>query len=141
MKLTERVKKFCEEYLIDLNASKAALRAGYAPAYASRQGWRILQDEDVQAYIKARMDEKNKELIASQNEVLEYLTKVIRGEEVDEKVVFDQFGTASKVTIRTQQNQIKAAELMAKRYGLLNDKVNISGAVPVVISGENELPD
>ena len=141
MKMTDRVKRFCEEYLIDANAAKAATRAGYAPKYADRQGWRILQDEDVKAYIAARMEEKNKELIASQDEVLKYLTKVIRGDELDEKVVFDQYGTASKVTIRTQQNQIKAAELMAKRYGLLNDKVNITGAVPVIISGEDELKD
>lgn len=141
MKMTERVKLFCEQYVIDPNAKNAAIKAGYAKKYASRQGWKLLQDPDVKAYIAERMAEKNKELIASQDEVLEYLTKVIRGDELDERVVFDQYGTASKVSIRTQQNQIKAAELMAKRYGLLNDKVNITGAIPVVVSGEDDLAD
>lgn len=141
MKLTERVKRFCDEYLIDLNGKEAAVRAGYAPKYADRQAYRLLQDTDVKAYIGERMGEKDKELIASQDEVLKYITKVLRGKELDETIVFDTFGKSNKTSIRNQKNQLKAAELLAKRYGLLDNKVTVKGAIPVVISGENELED
>lgn len=141
MKLTNKVKRFCDEYLIDLNGKEAAIRAGYAPNYADRQAYRLLQDEDVKGYITDRMAEKDKELIASQDEVLKYLTTVIRGGELDERIVFNNFGEAKKTAIRNQQNQLKAAELLAKRYGLLDNKVSLTGAIPVVISGEDKLED
>ena len=141
MKITDRVKRFCDEYIIDVNATAAAIRAGYATKHADKQAYRLMQDADVKAYIAARMEEKNKALIASQDEVLRYLTTVLRGEELDEAIALDHLGKPTKMTIRAQKNQIRAAELLAKRYGLLNDKVNISGAIPVVISGEDSLED
>lgn len=141
MKLTEKVKYFCKEYLIDCNGKQAAIRAGYAPTYADRQAYKLLHDKDVEEYIQSLMAEKDKELIASQDEVLKYLTTVLRGEEKDETVVFDTFGKAHKTEVRTQKNQLRAAELIGKRYGMFNDKVSLEGAIPVVISGEDKLED
>lgn len=141
MSMSNKMKRFCDEYLIDLNGKEAAVRAGYAPNYADRQAYRLMQNAEVKAYIAERMAEKDKELIASQDEVIKYLTTVLRGKELDEKIVFNNFGEAKKTAIRNQQNQLKAAEMLAKRYGLLDNKVSITGAIPVVISGEENLED
>lgn len=50
MKLTDRQKTFCEEYLIDLNATQAAIRAGYSPATANRIGSRLLTNVVIRAH-------------------------------------------------------------------------------------------
>lgn len=81
MKLSEKQKRFCDEYLIDLNATQAAIRAGYSQGTASEQSSRLLTNVKIQNYIAERMAQKDSELIASQDEVLQYLTKVMRREE------------------------------------------------------------
>lgn len=146
MKMTDRAKRFCDEYLIDMNGKQAAIRAGYAPKYADRQAYTLLQTEKVKQYIAERMEEKNKLLIASQDEILQYLTTVLRGESESEIVIVEGCGDGISEAKRLkkqpdEKERLRAAELLAKRYGLLNDKLNITGAVPVVISGENDLED
>jgi phage terminase small subunit len=70
------------------------------------------------------MAEKESELIADQDEVLRFLTAVMRGENKDERVSWNADGEISYIEVRQQSNQIKAAEMLAKRYGLLVDKVD-----------------
>ena len=79
-KLTAKQQRFCDEYLIDLNATQAALRAGYSAKTAYRTGADNLKKPQIQAFLGARMKEKESELIAGQDEVLRYLTGVMRGE-------------------------------------------------------------
>ena len=78
-RLTAKQKRFCDEYLIDLNATQAAIRAGYSPKTAAASAARLLRNVKVQEYIAQRMAEKESELIADQDEVLRYLTSVLRG--------------------------------------------------------------
>ena len=80
MALTEKQKRFCDEYLIDLNATQAAIRAGYSKRSARQIAERNMTKDDIQKYIKERMDEKEDELIADQDEVLRYLTATMRRE-------------------------------------------------------------
>lgn len=121
--LNERQKRFVDEYLVDLNATQAAIRAGYSPKYANTNAPRLLQNTAIKDRISARMAEKESQLIADQDEVLRYLTAVMRGEEQDEKLMQNAVGEIERHNIRNQANQLKAAENLAKRYGLLVEKV------------------
>lgn len=122
-KMTAKQQRFCDEYLIDLNATQAAIRAGYSEKTARSIGQENLTKPVIKEYIKNRMDEKEEELIADQNEVLRYLTAVLRGEEKDERMVFGRDGVDT-FEVKNQENQMKAAELLGKRYGLYKDTIN-----------------
>lgn len=146
MKLTAKQKRFCEEYLIDLNATQAAIRAGYSKKTAGSIATENLQKPDLRTYIQELMDKKEKELIASQDEVLRYLTSVLRGESRAQIVVVEGTGDGASEARRMdkapdEKERLKAAELLGKRYALFSDKVNLEGAIPVVINNEDELED
>lgn len=72
--LTEKQKRFCDEYLIDLNATQAAIRAGYSEKTARQTATENLSKPYIREYIDKRLAEKDAELIADQDEVLKYLT-------------------------------------------------------------------
>ena len=145
-KMTAKQMRFCDEYLIDLNATQAAIRAGYSQKYANTNASKLLQITTIKDFIAKRMDEKESALIASQDEVLKYLTSVLRGETQSEIVVVEGTGDGCSEA-RTMQKapdekeRLKAAELLGKRYGLYTDKVDVEGAIPVVISGGDDLED
>ena len=140
MALTEKQKRFCDEYLIDLNATQAAIRAGYSKKTAKQIAQQNLTKLDIQEYIKKRMAEKEDALIAKQDEVLQTLTRVLRRQEMDTVVVtckerssgYDENGKKvivekeipRVVQIPTRVNDLnKAAELLGKRYGLYTEKI------------------
>ena len=143
-KLTAKQQRFCDEYLIDLNATQAAIRAGYSEKTARVIGQENLLKPAIQEYIAKRMEEKEKSLIADQNEVMKYLTSVMRREKTESVVVTlnkeqskylpDEHGTMRKQTVKEEVPQIvsipaklsdanKAAELLGKAYGIYTDKV------------------
>lgn len=140
--MTEKQKRFCDEYLIDLNATQAAIRAGYSEKTAAVIGIENLRKPNISEYIKKRMSEKETQLIADQDEVLQTLTRVLRRQEPDTVVVtckerrsgYDENG--KKVTVEKEVPQLvqvptrvsdlnKAAELLGKRYGLYTEKVDL----------------
>ena len=127
-KLNDRQRRFADEYLIDLNAERAAIRAGYSKRYARGNAYKLVANECIKEYIKKRMDEKEKELIADQDEVLKYLTSVLRGESLSTEIVVEGLGNGVSEA-RTmdkkpsEKDKLKAAELLGKRYGLYTDKV------------------
>lgn len=146
MALTAKQKRFCEEYLIDLNATQAAIRAGYSKKTAYSQGQRLLKNVEVQKYLQELMAEKEKELIADQDEVLKYLTSVLRGESQSTEIVIEGIGDGMSEarTIKkepSEKDKLKAAELLGKRYGLYTDKVDMDVNVPVMFSGEDQLEE
>jgi phage terminase small subunit len=122
-KMTAKQKRFCDEYLIDLNATQAAIRAGYSEKTAGVIANENLKKPYINEYIEQRMAEKEAELIASQDEVLRFLTAVMRGENKDERVFVNASGETESIEFRQQSNQIKAAELLGKRYGLYTEKI------------------
>ncbi len=140
--MTAKQQRFADEYLIDCNATQAAIRAGYARNSANEQGARLLAKASVREYIDARLAEIHSEKIADSTEVLEYLTAVMRGEHNEEILCLDGDGTQRKISIDVSaKDRIKAAELIGKRYGLFKENVDVLGAVPVVISGGEDLDD
>lgn len=140
-KLTAKQQRFCDEYLIDLNATQAAIRAGYSKKTANEQGARLLANVSIQISLKERMDEKEKSLIADQDEVLRYLTAVLRGSSKASVLARDDIG-ADRVIEKPpdEKERLKAAELLGKRYGIYTEKVSMD-VKPVVISGDDGLED
>lgn len=120
--LTDKQKRFCDEYLCDMNATQAAIRAGYSKRTAYRTGADNLKKPQIRAYIDKRMAEKDAELIATQNEVLQYLTSVMRGESVAVEVVVDGNGAKLIEKEPSEMERIKAADQLAKCHGLYRDK-------------------
>lgn len=128
-KLTAKQQRFCDEYLIDLNATQAAIRAGYSKKTANRTGSENLSKPVIKSFIEQRMAEKEEALIADQNEVLKYLTSVLRGETQSEIVVVEGTGDGcSEARLMEkapdEKERLKAAELLGKRYGLYKDNID-----------------
>ena len=141
-KLTAKQQRFVEEYLIDLNATQAAIRAGYSKNTAKQIGQRLLTNVDLKNYIQERMAEKEKELIADSDEVLRYLTSVLRGKSEAHVLARDEIG-AERIVSKPpdEKERLKAAELLGKAHMIFTEKVNVDGAIPVVISGDDDLED
>ena len=128
MGLTDKQRKFCDEYLIDLNATQAAIRAGYSPKTARMIANENLTKPYIKEYIEKRMAEKEKELIADQDEVLKYLTSVLRGKSQSTEIIVEGVGdgcSEARTILKepSEKDRLKAAELLGKRYGLYTDKV------------------
>lgn len=126
-KLTAKQQRFCDEYLIDLNATQAAIRAGYSKKTAKQIGQQNLTKLDLKEYIEKRMAEKEAALVADQDEVLKYLTSVLRGESQSTEIVVEGIGDgcseARTITKEpSEKDRLKAAELLGKRYALFTDK-------------------
>lgn len=128
VKLTAKQQRFCDEYLIDLNATQAAIRAEYSRKSARVIGQENLLKPAIRAYIQQRMEEKEKELIADQNEVLKYLTSVIRGQSRSSVVVVENIGdymseAREMEKAPDEKERLKAAELLGKAHGIFTDRV------------------
>lgn len=127
--LTAKQQRFCDEYLIDLNATQAAIRAGYSEKAARQIAVENMTKPSIKEYIEKRMAEKEAALIADQDEVLKYLTSVLRGQSQSEVVVVEGVGEGCSEARAMQKapdekERLKAAELLGKRYGLYTDKVD-----------------
>ena len=126
--MKDRQRRFADEYLIDLNAEAAAVRAGYSPKYARGNAYKLVAKSGIKEYIEKRMAEKESELIADQNEVLRYLTAVMRGESTSEEIIVEGIGDGRSKARKlektpSEKDRLKAAELIGKRYGLFTDKI------------------
>lgn len=140
--LNDRQKRFCDEYLIDCNATQAAIRAGYSPKTAKQIGQRLLTIVDLKTYIDDRLAQLRSEKTADAQEVLEYLTSVMRGEHKEQTLVLCGDGMQEIEDIDVSaRDRLKAAELIGKRYGMFKDNVELGGPIPVVISGDEQLED
>lgn len=122
-KLTEKQKRFIDYYVETANATESAKRAGYSSKTAKNIGAENLTK--LNYFIQERLQQLENNRIASQEEVLQYLTKVMRGEEKD------QFELDASLQDRT-----KCAELLGKRYGTFKEKVEVAGNIPVVITDD-----
>lgn len=105
MALNQRQLIFCEEYIKTNNATKAAIAAGYSEKTARTKASQLLTKVDISDYIKSRLDDINREQIASTDEVMRFFSSVMRGEEKD------QFGLDASLSDR-----IKAGQEIVKRF-------------------------
>lgn len=140
--MTQKQKRFCEEYISDLDSTQAAVRAGYSPQSAALAGRKNLENPKIKEYISCLMSQKDDSLIAKREEVLKSLTRIMRREEDDTKVVtekkrrtyYDEQG--KKVTDNTDEpvqihvptkvsDANKAALMLGRYYSLFTDNMNI----------------
>lgn len=148
--MTQKQKRFIEEYLIDLNATQAAIRAGYSPVSAADIGSENLRKPDIRAHIDKKMAERSRRTGVNADRVVMELAKlafvnaadVINTEDAtlrEDALVEDTAAIQSvKVKVIPTQNgegiereikmadKIKALELLGKHLGMFKDKVDVS---------------
>ena len=164
-KLNDKQQCFVDEYLIDLNATQAAIRAGYSVKTADQQGSRLLANVKVQQAVSEKMAERSRRTGVNQDRVVMELAKiafvnasdVINPEDatvrdgasdddtaaiqsVKVKVIPTKEGAGIEREIRLS-DKLKALELLGKHLGMWSDKLDVSVNSPVVISGEDQLED
>lgn len=129
-KLSIKQKRFADEYIISGNAEEAAVIAGYSKKYARGNAYKLVANSGVKSYIDKRLKEIDDKQIAKQEEVLKYLTSVMRGEHEEEVLYGVGEGVQSTRHIEVgAKDRIKAAELLGKRYRLFTDKVELDADV------------
>ena len=155
--VTKKQKRFVEEYLIDLNATQAAIRAGYSPDSARDIGCENLTKPNIKAAIDRAIAERSRRTGINQDRVLLELAKVaflnpvdvidmdgatIRGEanrddtaciaSVKVKTIPTDDGQITEREVKVY-DKLKALELLGKHLGMFTDKVKVDGALPVVL--------
>ena len=140
--MTEKQKRFCDEYLIDCNATQAAIRAGYTKGSARVTGTKLLTNANIRAYIDEQLKRMHSEKIADGEEVLKYLTAVMRGEHTEQvlQLIGDGRQKISNIDVSAKE-RLKAAELIGKRYGLFTDKVELDGKAKIIFEDDLKADD
>ena len=163
--LTKKQKLFVEEYLIDLNATQAAIRAGYSPDTAQQMGSENLSKPVIKNAIDKAIADRSRRTGINQDRVIQEIAKMaflnpvdvidmdeatIKGEanrddtaciaSVKVKVIPGEGGNITEREVKTY-DKLKALELLGKHLGMWNDKLDVNIASPIVISGEDALED
>ena len=142
-KLNPKQQAFADFYIEFGNAEEAALKAGYSKAYARGKSYTLLANVGIKAHIAERMEELKSERVADQQEIMEFLTAIMRGEVKEPVPILAGDGEQRVVNlVPNAQARKAAAELLGKRYKLWTDKVEteVTGAVQFIddISGGND---
>lgn len=145
-KLTLKQQRFCDEYIISGNATEAAVKAGYSERSASNIGEENLRKPQIKAYIDERLEKLQSEKIASQEEILEFLTAIVRGEKTEEVLIGVGKGAQSISDIEVSaKERLKAAELLGKRHRMWTDKLDVTATGEIQINvgawGDEDEPD
>ncbi len=162
--LSEQRQRFVDEYLIDLNGTQAAIRAGYSAKTAQEQASRLLSNVMVQQAISERMAERSRRTGVNQDRVVLELAKIafvkmtdvvdsngrIRDDATDDdlsciesikyKESDNEFGGSVEREVKIG-SKLRALELLGKHLGMWNDKLDVNIAQPIVIMGADDLED
>lgn len=123
--MNKRQERFVLEWLRDMNATKAAIRAGYSERTAYSIGQRLLKNVEIQTAIKEFHEQRQRESVATVLDVEEFLSETMRGEHKEEVVtsVGEGKGVFHNEIVRKQvsmKDRIRAAELLGKRFGMFD---------------------
>lgn len=162
--MTNKQAQFVEEYLIDLNATQAAIRAGYSPNTAQEIGAENLKKPMIKAAVDAAMAERSTRTGVNQDRVVRELARIAFVKITDvansdgtikTDASDDDLACIESIKVKRSDNdtgymferevklssKMKALELLGKHLGMFSDKLNIEGVLPVVISGGEALED
>lgn len=162
--LSEQRQRFVDEYLIDLNGTQAAIRAGYSSKTAQEQASRLLSNVMVQQAISVAMAERSKRTGVNQDRVVLELAKIAFVKMTDivdsqgrikDNATEDDLSCIESVKYKSSESdtgssierevkiasKLKALEMLGKHLGMWNDKLDVNIIQPVVISGEDSLKD
>lgn len=163
--MTKKQKRFVEEYLIDLNATQAAIRAGYSPGSAGSIGEENLKKPEIKNAIEKAMAQLSKRTGINQERVIMEIAKLaflnpadvidweaatVKGEapredtaciaSVKVKTISGEDGNITEREVKTY-DKLKALELLGKHLGMFTEKWKMEGAAPVVITGDDALEE
>nr|DAG53157.1 MAG TPA: Terminase small subunit [Caudoviricetes sp.] len=153
-KLTAKQQRFCDEYLIDLNATQAAIRAGYSPKTACEQASRLLANVKVQEVIAVKMAIRSKRTGINQDRVLMEIAKMafvniddvidLNTAQVKEtatkedlaciqsvKIKPTEYGTEREVRMCDKKSNL---ELLGRHLGMFKDKVEVEADMDLNIN-------
>ncbi len=163
-KLTEKQQRFVDEYLIDLNATQAAIRAGYSVKRAGEIGYQLLQKTTVQQAVSEAMARRSRRTGVNQDRIVLELAKIaflkmtdvvdgqgcIKGgaseddlsciESIKYKHSDTETGSSTEREVKAA-SKLKALELLGRHLGMWNDKLEVNVPKPIVISGSDALED
>lgn len=150
MALTQKQKLFIDEYLIDLNATQAAIRAGYSPNNADKIGSELLGKTRVSDAIKTAMAERSKRIGVNADRVVQELAKIAfvnatkvmdpKTAMVREDALPEDTAAIQSVKVKTfgedglereikMADKLKALELLGRHLGMFKDKMELSGGL------------
>ena len=148
--MTKKQKRFCEEYLIDLNATQAAIRAGYSPETANEQGARLLVNVSISKAIKHAMAERSKRTGVNAERVVQELAKIAFVNAADvidagdatlkENAAPEDLAAVQSVKVKTfgedgvereirMADKLKALELLGRHLGMFEDRLKVAAKV------------
>nr|DAV28033.1 MAG TPA: Terminase small subunit [Caudoviricetes sp.] len=137
--------KFCTEYVKDMNATQAAIRAGYSENTASAQGSRLLNNVNIKQRVAELREDYLDENIMTAKQVEYELTKIALGLSSEKQVVIEGVGegiTKARIIDKPpdEKSRLKALELMAKRHRILSGDTTVD-IKPVIIMGGDNIAD
>lgn len=125
MRLTTKQQRFIQEYLLDLNATQAAIRAGYSPKTACAIGVENLTKPNIRAAIDEKLKEIDDQKTASIKEIREFWSNVLRGNEKETVLRYDNEGHQVETEIDvSMKDRIKASELLGKSFAMFTEKID-----------------
>ena len=148
-RLTAKQKRFANEYIIDLNATQAAIRAGYTSKYANTNANKLLQNTTLAEYIQGLMDERSKRTLVTQDKVVNELANIAFADissflkvENNQVEVFDTDSIQHEMLAAIAEikegnygisiklhDKLKALELLGRHLGMFKDKVEVTADV------------
>lgn len=162
MGLSDKQKCFVEEYLIDLNATQAAIRASYSVKTANEQGARLLANVSIKTAIAEKMAERSRRTGVSQDRVILELAKIafvnaadvidFQNASIKKNAAIED--TAAIQSVKTKlfgeggiereikmADKLKALELLGKHLGMWNDKLDVNMNIPIIFEGEADIEE
>ena len=148
--MTKKQKRFCEEYLIDLNATQAAIRAGYSPDTAKAIGCENLTKPDIRAHIDLVMAERSRRTGVNADRVVQELAKIAfvnatdvidpKTATVKENALPEDTAAIQSVKVKTfgedglereikMADKLRALEMLGRHLGMFKDKLELSGGL------------
>lgn len=148
--MTKKQERFIEEYLIDLNATQAAIRAGYSPATAKDIGCENLAKPNIRAHIDRAMAERSKRTGVNADRVVQELAKIAfvnatevidpKTATVREDALPEDTAAIQSVKVKTfgedglereikMADKLKALEMLGRHLGMFKDKLELSGGL------------
>lgn len=148
--MTKKQKRFCEEYLIDLNATQAAIRAGYSPDTAKSIGCENLTKPDIRAHIDRAMAERSRRTGVNADRVIQELAKIAfvnatdvidpKTATVKENALPEDMAAIQSVKVKTfgedglereikMADKLRALEMLGRHLGMFKDKLELSGGL------------
>lgn len=121
-RLTDKQRRFISEYLVDLNATQACIRAGYSAKNADKIGPELLGKTRVAEEIREEIAKRSKRTEITQDYVLKSL-----------KEIADKEASDFPESDLKYSNKLKALELLGKHLGMFTERLNVESAVPVKI--------